>query len=303
MIEVLLATVFWATGGIFIHHILETKGVTPALLAFWRDAATFLVLFLWHLCVNPKALRVRGRDFPILAVMGLVLGISHVFWNLGVNYSGPAVSTVQQAATPAIVAIVARLLWGETLDWAKAGAVLLTFLGTAITVSGGNANGNAIAMDGLIIGFGIPFSYAGWSLFGKKLRFSYSAPTILTYAFGFAALVLSPIQISSSLPSEVPPSIIACFCGLILVSTIGGFVLFTMGIGRIPVSTASVIAMVEIIFVSIFSLIFLGEAFTTIELLGAGLIICGVIVLLRPGITGSIKSRWLALLGGAHGES
>lgn len=290
MIAVILAACFWATSGIFIREVLEAPGMTPALLAFWRDLATFLVLVLWRLISSPKTLDVRASDFFLLAAMGTILGLFHVFWNIGVLYNGPAVTTVQQAATPAIITVAARLLWNESVDWKKGGAILLTFIGTAMTAFGGQWGAGSLTTTGLAIGFGVPLSYAGWSMLGKRLRSRYSAPTILTYAFGFAALALSPVQMTRAIPVEISFAQTLCFAGLIFVSTIGAFLLFTFGIGRIPVSTASILAMSEIFFVSVFTILILGDPVSGRQGLGGALVVCGVLMLLWPRRRAQISS-------------
>ena len=64
--------------------------------------------------------------------MGASLGAFHVFWNLAVLLNGAAVATVQQAATPAIVVVIARMVWRESLTWRKLLAIVLTFAGTVL---------------------------------------------------------------------------------------------------------------------------------------------------------------------------
>ena len=214
--------------------------------------------------------------------MGVVLGLFHVFWNVGVLYNGPAVTTVQQAAAPAIITVIARVFWGESIEWKKGGAILLTFIGTAMTAFGEERGGVSLTTVGLIIGFGVPISYTGWSMLGKMLRYDYSASTILTYAFGFAALALSPVQMMQDLPKSISVVQIFCFSGLIFISTIGAFLLFTFGIGRIPVSTASILAMSEIFFVSVFSILILGDPVSGREITGGALVVSGVLILLWP---------------------
>ena len=98
------------------------------------------------------------------------MGIFHVFWNLGVFLNGAAVATVQQAAMPAIVAVVAWLIWRESLNWTKVVAIILTFLGTALVSGLDDLDQADLSSAGLLIGLAIPITYAAWNLFGKKVR-------------------------------------------------------------------------------------------------------------------------------------
>jgi drug/metabolite transporter (DMT)-like permease len=211
--------------------------------------------------------------------MGASLGIFHVFWNLGVFLNGVAVATVQQAAMPAIVALVAWVVWHESLTWGKILAIILTFMGTAL-VSGLDLLGQAqLTLSGLLVGLGIPVMYAAWILLGKKVRESCNPFTLLTYAFGFAALVLLPFQAFTPQPWPIPATAWLWFAGLIGLSTISGFSIYTFALGRLPASVASILAMTEIAFVAVYAYLLLGERLTVSQILGAVLVIGGVLLL------------------------
>jgi drug/metabolite transporter (DMT)-like permease len=211
--------------------------------------------------------------------MGAGLGAFHVFWNLGVFLNGAAVATVQQAAMPAIVAVVAWFLWRELLTWPKIMAIGLTFTGTVL-VSGPDALGRTeLTLSGLLVGLGIPISYATWTLLGKKVRATYNPFTLLTYAFGFAALVLLPFQFFTPQPWPVPLSAGLWFAGLIVVSTITAFSMYTFALGRLPASVVSILAMSEIAFVAVYAYFLLDEQLTASQILGAVLVVGGVLLL------------------------
>ncbi len=280
-LAVLGAAACWGTSGIFVKFVVESSPVSATVLAFWRDITTFAVLVSGGLLFSPAKLAVKRSDLPWLAGMGASLGIFHVFWNLGVILNGAAVTTVQQAAMPAIVAVVAWFIWQESLTWRKILAIILTFVGTVL-VSGMAELGQAqVTLAGLLVGFGVPISYAGWSLFGKKVRTGYEVLVVLTYAFGIAALVLLPLQFFMEQPFPVASITYLWFAGLIFVATIGGFVTFTFGLGRLPASVASILAMSEIAFVAVYAYILLDERMSVTQVVGTVLVIGGVMVLIR----------------------
>jgi drug/metabolite transporter (DMT)-like permease len=204
--------------------------------------------------------------------LGGSLGIFHVFWNLGVFLNGAAVATVQQAAMPAIVAVAAWLIWHEPLTWSKILAIALTFTGTVL-VSGLNILGQTeLTLAGLLVGLGIPVTYAAWNLLGKKVRETCSPFTLLTYAFGFGALVLLPLQFFTPQPWPIPPSAWLPFAGLIGISTIVGFLLYTYALGRLPASVATILAMTEIAFVTAYAYVLLDERLAQSQIVGVLLV-------------------------------
>jgi DME family drug/metabolite transporter len=285
-LTVLVATACWGTSGIFVKFIMASSDVTALALAFWRDLFTFLVLLTGVGLLRPAwpdlVRRVQRHDLRWLVGLGGSLGIFHVFWNLGVFLNGAAVATVQQAAMPAIVAVAAWLIWHESLTWNKILAIMLTFAGTVL-VSGLDVLGQAeLTPSGLLVGLGIPFAYASWNLFGKKARECYNPLVTLTFGFGFGALVLLPFQFFTPQPWPVPGLSWLWFASLIFISTIIPFSTYTFGLGRLPASVASILAMTEIPIVAVYTYFLLDEALAAHQVLGAVLVVGGVLLLSWP---------------------
>ena len=282
-LAVLLATAFWGTSGLFVKMILANQEVSALALAFWRDLSTFLVLLVGLRLLRPRWLKVKRGDLLWLVGLGASIGVFHIFWNLAVFLNGAAVATVQQAAMPAIVAIAAWLIWREPLTLRKILAIVLTFVGTVL-VSGVGVLGKAdLTLFGFLVGLGTPVTYASWNLFVKKIRDGYNPFTTLTYGFGFAALVLLPIQFFTPQPQSVSPSTLLTFVGLISVATIGGFSIYTFALGRLQASVATILAMTEIPIVAVYAYLLLGERMTVDQVVGAVLVVVGVLMLSPRG--------------------
>lgn len=288
VLAVLVATACWATSGIFVNFIMADRQVSALALAFWRDLATFVVLFSGLSVLRPGWLRISRRDLKWLAGLGSIgLGTFHVLWNLNVMLNGVAVATVQQAAMPAIVAVAAWRLWREPLTWRKVLAIILTFAGTVL-VSGLDVLGSASGVRGsafglgLLVGLATPLAYAAYSLFGKPIAGHYRPLTILTYGFGCGALTLLPFQMFTPQPWPVPGHTWLWFAVLIGWATIVPFSAYTFGLGRLPVSVAGILAMAEIPFASFYAHVLLGQRLTAPQMAGAVLVVGGVLLLSWP---------------------
>jgi drug/metabolite transporter (DMT)-like permease len=280
-LAVLLASACWATSALFVKLILTTADVSALALAFWRDISTCAAFFIGLAVFRPTLLRVSRRDLQPLAAMGAALGIFHVFWNLGVFLNGAAVATVQQAAMPAIVAVAAWVIWREPLTWWKVLAIILTFVGTVLVSGLGGLGETEFTVAGLLVGLGIPIGYATWNLLGKQARASHPPATVLVYAFSFAALVLLPFQFFIPQPWPVPPAALFYLAGLVLVTGVAGFMIYTFALGRLPASIATILAMAEIPFVAIYAFALLGERVSSVQFVGAVLVVVGVLLLFR----------------------
>lgn len=280
-LAVLTATACWGTSGVFVKLILADQQVSALALAFWRDLATFLVLLIGLRLLRPAWLTVKRRDLLWFAVLGAAIGVFHIVWNLAVFLNGAAVATVQQAAMPAIVALLAWLIWRERLTRRKIVAILLTFVGT-VFVSGVNVLGETdLTLAGFLVGVATPAMYAGWNLLMKHIRGDHNSFTTLTYGFGFAALVLLPVQLFTPQPASVSTDLALHFTGLIVLATIGGFSIYTFALGRLQASVATILAMAEIPIVALYAYVLLGERMTAQQIFGSLLVVGGVLMLYR----------------------
>ncbi len=280
-LAVTAAAACWGTSGIFIRLIMRGTDVTATALAFWRDSATFLVFLCICAVFRRGELRIDRSDWPWMALMGATLGLFHVSWNLGIDLNGPAITTVQQAAMPVIVIVVANIAWREPLTVRKIGAAVLIIAGTIFVSGILSRTRSDVTAAGVVAGFSVPIFYAAWSLLGKKVGARYAPEAVLTWAFGMAGLVLLPFQFSLASPLPISPRTWIWFAGLIGISTVAGFFAFTFGLKRLPAGVTSILIMSEIVFVSVYAYYLLGENMTPMEYFGAFLVICGVVTLVE----------------------
>ncbi len=275
---VIIATAFWATGGIFITQVIKESNLTPINLAFWRDISTFAVLLLGVSILRPTLLRVKKNDLPWLIGMGIIsIGLFHVLWNTSIMINGMAVATVLQGYSPVFVTIIARIVWKERLSPFKVFAIILSTIGTILIVNVEGFGGIKITPLGLLIGLISAFAYGSVSLFGKKLSGNYSPWTILTYAFGIGTLTLLPLQLLSPSASLLP--VILPFTELIFITTLSGYLLYFAGLQKLPASVASILSTAEVPFAAFMAYLFMGEELTGWQIVGAFFVVGGVILL------------------------
>jgi len=276
---VVAASMCWSSSGIFINHITWKSGLSAVGLAFWRDLITSIVLFFGLVILKPKLLRIKLKDLPWLIGMGVIsIGIFHIFWVKAVVMLGASLATVVQCNAPIFVTIMAWVLFREHLTSRKISAVILAAAGT-ILVSGINNTGDwKIVPAGLLIGLGSAITYGTLSLFGKKLSGDYNAWTIMFYIFSIASLTLFVVQLGKPEPFPIQSGVLLDYSVFVLFSTIAGFGLYTMALRILPASVAAITATTEILFASILAFIFLNERMDLWQILGAALIISGVML-------------------------
>jgi len=280
---VVLATIFWSTSGIFISLVVRNWDISAVSLAFWRDLTTFSTLLIGTALLRPALLRVKRKDLPWLLAMGAIsIGFFHVLWNTSVLSLGASVSTVIQSNAPIFVTLMAWIIFKEALTIRKIIAVAFSVAGTVLISGILGMNTIQISKLGLVASLSSAVFYGCFSLFGKKLTGDYNSWTILLYIFGFASLTLLPFQILNPSPFPYQFPALIYFIGLILISTICGFALYTTGLGRLQASIASITAMSEIVFAAVLAYFILREHLDIWQILGAALVISSVVLVSLP---------------------
>lgn len=277
---VLAAAALWSTSGLFIRWTVASSGVSALSLAFWRDLVTFACLLLGLALLQRRQLRVERRDLPWLAALGAVgVGTFHVLWNLAILQIGYAAATVLLYSSPAFVALMARLIWKERLTRYTVLAIVLTLAGCVLVAGPEELAGVEFTAGGLLLGLAAALTYGGFSLFGRQVAPRYSPWTVLTYGFGFGALVLLPLQFTTAPPWPVPPQTWVWFGGLVLAATIVPFAAYLSALKRLPVSVASILAASEVVFGSLIGYLVFDERLQGWQIVGAGLVVGGLVIL------------------------
>ena len=276
---VIIASACWGTSGIFIFNIVNRSGLSAVGLAFWRDLFSALILLAGILIVKPKLLVVKKQDLPWLIGMGAIsIGAFHIFWNISVLRLGASLATVIQCNAPVIVTLLARIFFKEELSLRKLAAITTAIAGTLLAAGVLQSGSWQVDTQGIWIALGSAITYGSLSLFGKKLSGDYNSWTITFYIFAIGTLTIFLFQGGNPEPYPVGSGILPWLLGFVLMSTILGFGLYTKALSLLPASIASITATAEIIFAVILAYLFLGEQLGIWQILGAALIILGVVL-------------------------
>ncbi len=295
----------------FIKAFTAATGMPSLGLAFWRVLISALCLALPMLVLSPGLLRVSRRDLFWLAGMGmLAVGPFQALWVRSVMLNGASVSTVMQCTAPIIVTVLAWAFWREPLTWHKWASIGLALVGAALIsgladgmhagcravplgcsvwrVEGESAAGNIhLTSLGLVIVIAVAFAYAGVTLFAKQLTGKYSPWTIWMFGFAFAAVALAPFQVGQPLPHHLGWGGAGAFTGLVLITTLTGYGLYTVGLRHLEASVTSIVAMFEVPCAAFWGYVVLGERLNGLQIVGAVLVVGGSVLLALRSKTGT----------------
>ena len=279
----LIATTLWATTGILISYLLTNYAIAPLTLACWRDVIVSSVLAVILAAVRPSLLRIRRQDILFFAVYGFFgVAIFNALWVYSVDFNGATLAVVLVYTGPAFVAIAAHWLFHEPITRFKVMAITLSLAGCILVTGAYDLTQLRLNPLGVLCGIGVGLGFAFYSLFGKLSAPRYSPWTATAYSFGFGAFFLLLTQRPAQLISmgNAPLGWLTLFV-LGAGPTLVGFALYTVSLRYLPVSVASLIATLEPVITAIMAFFLLGERLSTVQFVGALLIIFGVITLRR----------------------
>lgn len=277
---VLLATLCWGTSGTASTYAPESAS------ALSIGSARVIVGAVGLLCI--ALIRNRGKRRPawpwkliVIGAIGVAGGQLAFFSAIG--SAGVAVSTVLTiGVAPVFTGMLGAWylherpgrIWGIATGLAIAGAVLMV-LGAAAEVGGNPA--------GLLLGVLGGVGYAVYVTASKLMLQQGHDPVDVTAAvFCSAALVLLPVFLLGGWRWVLEPRGAAVALYLGLVTNALPYLLFGLGLALVPVATAATLTLMEPLTATLLGVAWLGEHLTSLQWLGALLLLMGLIVLAIP---------------------
>lgn len=287
----LAGTTLWSFTAIFIRYLIVTYQMPALVLAAWRDLLVALALAAVFVVFRRPLLHPGRQNLGFMLVYGLVLALFNSLWTISVVYNGAAVSTVLAYSSAAFSAVLGWRLFHESLGMSKIIAVILSLTGCVFVSGAYDPATWQLNTLGIITGLLSGLAFAAYSLMGKtSSRRGINPWTALLYSFLIAGLMLVVFNFFEAwLPAGIASTNFlwlgnAWVGWLVLISlawlpTIGGYGLYTVSLGYLPVSVANLIATLEPAMTAAWAFLFLGERMTGLQIAGSAMIIAGVLLL------------------------
>lgn len=249
----------------------------PLVIAFYR--LLLAAIFFWSTSTQNSRAHLRALPAHMLRwgwLAGLALALHFAAWITSLNHTSVANSVVLVATSPIFVALGARFILGETVRPLLYWGLLLAFTGALIITlqeeqaGAASLKGNLLALAGALFG-GIYF------LFGRKLRRHMDTAPYVMLCYSAAALLLLVAVLVLQLPLlDYSGQTFAMFLLIALIPQVVGHTSFNWALKYFSAPTVSVALLGEPIGASLLALIFFGEKFGTVTLLGGAFTLAGV---------------------------
>jgi len=292
----LVATVLWSTTGPFISYLSKTYSLPSLVLAFWRDLFVSFGMVVGLLIFSSARFSLDRSHWRFMIFYGLTLAVFNSMWTFSVQFNGAAVATVMAFSSPAMTAILSRVVLKERFSAIKVISILLSLAGIVFVSGALNSSAWDLNPLGIIFGLLSGLFFAVYNLEGKlasdqsidswtALLYSFASASVFLFFFNIASDLFitrtSPLSSMLWLGNSISGWGILFFLGV--GPTLGGFGLYTLSIRYLSPTTANLIATLEPAFTAIWAYLFLSEQLSGAQLAGGLLVFTGVILLRVSG--------------------
>jgi drug/metabolite transporter, DME family len=295
---VLIAAVLFGTTG--TAQALGPE-IEPLAVGTARIAIGAVLLVAIALATN--RFQLGGADRRLVVLSGLCVAAYQATFFAAVDDTGVAVGTVVAiGSAPVFTGLMARAFTGERLNGRWAAATALGCAGVCTLVLGGGSGGE-VSLPGVGLALLAGAGYGGYAVAGKRLMDQGATPeALMASVFSIGAAVLMPLL------AVVPTGNLASGEGLALALYLGAlptaaaYTLFARGLKRLGAGETATLTLAEPVTAAALGFIVLGERPGAAALVGAALVLAGLMLLaLRPDGARRMGARSAeAIAGSGH---
>ena len=287
----LSAVLLWSFSGILISYLSVTYAVPSLVIAFWSVLFVALGMFTALMIFSRERFQLDRSHLKFMALYGFTFAVFHTTWTLSVQYNGAAVATFLVYSSPAMTAILSRIIFKERFNPIKVLSIVLSLVGTIFVSGAYDTSAWGLNLLGIVFGLLSGPFFAFYNLEGKYSSDQSIDPwTTVFYCFTFATIFLFIFNIGMDGFSGKPLLSDMLWLGnsvsgwgiLLLLGigpTLGGFGLYTISLRYLTPTVANLIATLEPAFTAVWAYFLLHERLNPLQWAGSILVLAGVILL------------------------
>jgi drug/metabolite transporter (DMT)-like permease len=278
----------------FAFNGIVSKIVLQAGLSEWRmvqirTGGAFLFLVTYVLLTNAKSLKVTKKELPLLVTYSLFgFAIVQFGYFIAISRMHVSMALIIEFTAPIWIVLWIKYVRKSFVPKDMWIAISLAFIGMLLLAQ--VWKGMTLDTLGLIAAFLDAFALATYFILGERLGHSRPTASLNALGFGIASAIWAIAFPLWSFPTEIFTQSInlsgplekynapgwALLLWVVLLGTILPYLCVLAGIKLLSASTSSVIGMLEPVFAGVFAWIWIGESWTTIQLLGGVIVIAGI---------------------------
>ena len=281
-LALIIAIIAVSFSAIFIRWVDQAA---PLAIAAYRLGFTTLIILPFALHQKEELFNIERRDFFIMVAIGVVLAAHFAFWITSIEETSVASSVILVTSHPLFVGLVAHYYFKEKLSLTNAIGIITAFSGIIILsagdwgLGGTNFRGDMFALVGA-------FAAGTYILGGRQIRKGYSLFTYCLVVYGVCTIVLFVTCLFLAVPlTAFPSNDWILFILMALIPGILGHTVYNWTLGHVNASVVSVSLLGEPIGASVLAVILLSEVPTEYTVIGGAIVLIGIYLTYRKGIT------------------
>jgi len=278
LVLLVVTNILW--GSSFVSVKIGLAYVNAFTFAFLRLALASAILI--SVMIISRRSNFASLREPFVWMLGLLNGLGFSLQYVGQIFTTAAKTALLVDLNVVVIALISWRTFNEAFGRRKQFAVVLSVVGAILITTNGDPSNLAHGeLLGDVVVFFAGLAWAFFIIYNKQLllRTDRRVVELSTAILFTTAVLLSPMAIlfgnlgSASVSLEgwgwVVYSAIVCM--------IVPYTLYIMALKQVTATISSVVGMLEIVAAMVLSWIFLGEAYNTVTLLGAALVLVSIL--------------------------
>ena len=274
------AMLIFGSNGVFAS-MLDMSGAQLVLMRTLIGGAVLLIIILISRSRTPKEVLIREKWRLLFA--GVCLGANWALLFEAYNLMNVSLATLTYYTAPVLVLVLAPFVLKERQNSLAYVGMLVVVVGMLLVV-GTDFGEGGVTVTGLVVGLGSAVFYAMLMLVNKKIS-GVSGLNLTFIEIIIAAAILLPYVFATSGGVPLPTDARGIFALLFLCTVNTGFAcwLYFSSMNRLPAKAVALMGYFDPVSALIFSAVFLDESLSTVQFIGAVLVLAGALVgQLRP---------------------
>lgn len=274
------AMLIFGSNGVFAS-MLDMSGAQLVLMRTLIGGAVLLIIILISRSPTPKEVLIREKWRLLFA--GVCLGANWALLFEAYNLMNVSLATLTYYTAPVLVLVLAPFVLKERQNSLAYVGMLVVVVGMLLVV-GTDFGEGGVTVTGLVVGLGSAVFYAMLMLVNKKIS-GVSGLNLTFIEIIIAAVILLPYVFATSGGVPLPTDARGIFALLFLCTVNTGFAcwLYFSSMNRLPAKAVALMGYFDPVSALVFSAVFLDERLSTVQFIGAVLVLAGALVgQLRP---------------------
>lgn len=279
---VLSSTAMWGLVGILVQYLISSEHFTPEWLVNTRLLASGIILLaITYIFYERNIFKVLKTDFIslLLGVIGL-LGSQYGFY-ICINHSNAPTATILVFLLPVFIMLYTLLVKHKRPSGLELISILFAITGTSLIVTKGDFSSIILSPIALMAGITSALCCVFYTLQPRKVLSKYSSTNVMGWSMLFGGIFISCFNNPLDIPGEINLYTLSAILSMILFGTVLAFCFYLKSLDYLSPTEASILTVGEPLCSIILSLIFLNVTFSSIELIGAVLILSTVFILAK----------------------